>query len=75
MARRVIEAEQAQRVAPAAPAPAADEQGDDGLVTVKTRLPLHLHIPFVNLAELHGRSVAAELRVAVQQYLERELRR
>lgn len=76
MARpRIIEAEQAQRVTPAAPPVPADEQGDEGLVTVKTRLPLHLSIPFQNIAAAHDRTIAAELREAVRQYVDRELRR
>ena len=69
MTRKTIEAEPAERIV-AAP---ADEAGQEtGLVEVKTRLPIHLHIALQNAAERNLRSLAAELRLAALEHVERE---
>ena len=72
-ARRTIEATPARRVAPAAGVDAAGEQ--TGLVELKTRVPIHLHLALVALAERNDRSMAAELRRALAEHVEREMRR
>lgn len=72
-AAKVYETEVAQRVGVA---PAPDEAGQDtGLVEVKTRVPIHLHIALSSVAERNARSLAGEMRYALQQHVERELRR
>lgn len=71
--RKVIEAEQAQRVPPAAPP--ADAGEDTGLVEVKTRLPIHLHLALQAAAERNQRSLAGELRVAVYDHVYKEAAR
>lgn len=73
MARKTIDAEPAARVPAAAP---VDEAGQEtGLVEVKTRLPIHLHIALQNAAERNLRSLAAELRLAALEHVEREAAR
>lgn len=71
--RRTVDAEPAR---PIEPEPAVDEIGTDtGLVEVKTRLPIHLHIHLVSTAKRNQRSLAAELRVAVREHIQREAAR
>jgi hypothetical protein len=76
----VVEAEPARRVkppaAPVAELPALDEAGEgSGMVEIKTRVPIHLHIALAAAAERNARSLAGELRYAAQQHVEREASR
>lgn len=74
--RRVVEAEPAVRVAPPATLPAVEDAGQDtGMVTIKTRVPIHLHLALINTAEANQRSLAGELRVAAQRHVEHEAKR
>jgi len=71
--RRTIEAEPARRLPPPPP---VDEAGQEtGLVEVKTRLPIHLHIAMQAAAERNARSLSAELMVAAREHVEREASR
>lgn len=70
--RKIVEAEPARPVEPEPPTEAIGT--DTGLVDVKTRLPIHLHIPLVDAARRNQRSVAAEVRIAIREHLEREAR-
>lgn len=69
MAKSRIEGSPARRVGPAA------EGEGSGMVEVKTRLPIHLHIALSSAAERNLRSLSSELRLAAQQHVEREARR
>jgi hypothetical protein len=73
--RKPIVAEPARRIEAAPPAPLDEVGQESGLVEVKARLPIHLHLAIVDCAERNLRSMAAEIQVAIRAHVENEARR